>query len=82
MQCHTITVAHCIAEHQTEHAALAALVNPPERNLNIRVSDAERAMLVAVAEREGLTASAWLRRVIRMAYADAFGDKPSPKKKP
>jgi hypothetical protein len=38
-------------------------------------------MLMAVAEREGTTASAWLRRKIREAYRRFFGDEPPPKPK-
>ena len=36
----------------------------------------ERDMLRAVAERDGITASDWVRLTIRRAYAEAFGDKP------
>jgi hypothetical protein len=52
------------------------------RNLNARVQDEELRMLHAVAEREGLTASAWLRRKIREAHRRFFGNEPPPKPKP
>nr|PZN27484.1 MAG: hypothetical protein DIU78_04965 [Pseudomonadota bacterium] len=48
------------------------------RNLNARVTDEELRMLSAVAAREGLTASAWLRRKIREAYRRFFGNEPPP----
>jgi DNA-binding GntR family transcriptional regulator len=50
------------------------------RNLNARVTDEELRMLNAIAEREGTTASAWLRRKIREAYRRFF-DEPPPKPK-
>jgi hypothetical protein len=52
------------------------------RNLNARVTDVELAMLNAVAEREGLTASAWLRRKIREAHRRFFGNELPPNPKP
>jgi len=39
-------------------------------------------MLNAVAEREGTTASAWLRRKIRESYRRFFENEPPPKPKP
>jgi hypothetical protein len=52
------------------------------RNLNVRVKDEELAMLHAVAEREGLPASQWLRRKIREAHRRHFGNEPPPNPKP
>jgi len=52
------------------------------RNLNARVTDEELRMLNAVAEREGTTASAWLRRKIRESYRRFFENEPPPKPKP
>lgn len=51
------------------------------RKLDARMSEEEMRMLAAVAEREGTTASAWLRRKIREAYRRFFGDEPPPKPK-
>lgn len=39
-------------------------------------------MLHAVAEREGLPASQWLRRKIREAHRRHFGNEPPPNPKP
>jgi DNA-binding GntR family transcriptional regulator len=43
------------------------------------MSDEELAMLRALAERDGLSASDVLRLFIRRAYAEAFGDKKPPR---
>ena len=43
---------------------------------NVRLTSDERAMLTALAERDGVTASDWVRLTVRRAYAEAFGDKP------
>jgi DNA-binding GntR family transcriptional regulator len=51
------------------------------RSLNARLSDEELRMLAAVAQREGTTASAWLRRKIRESYRRFFENEPPPKKK-
>jgi uncharacterized protein (DUF1778 family) len=48
-----------------------------ERNLNFRVSEEEADMLKALAERQGLSASDFLRQYIRRAFAETF----PPKKK-
>jgi len=49
--------------------------------LTIRASTEEVEMLRALAEREGLTASDYLRLFIRRAHAEAFGAA-KPRKKP
>jgi hypothetical protein len=53
------------------------------RNLNVRMSDEELAMLAKLAERDGLTSSDWLRLTIRRSYAEAFApdSKPPPKRR-
>jgi hypothetical protein len=43
------------------------------RNLNVRISDEELAMLAELAERDGLTSSDWLRFTIRRAHTKVFG---------
>lgn len=50
------------------------------RRLNLLISDEEHAMLAALAEKRGITASDVVRMFIRDAYAEAFGDKRPPKK--
>jgi DNA-binding GntR family transcriptional regulator len=45
------------------------------------MSEEELRMLDAVAEREGTTASAWLRRKIRESYRRFFANEPPPKPK-
>jgi uncharacterized protein (DUF1778 family) len=50
-------------------------------NLVVRVSEDERAMLQALAERDGITASDFVRLYIRRAYREAFGEKPAAKTK-
>ena len=54
----------------------------PERdhNMNLRVSAEELAMLRAVADRAGLTASDYLRQYIRHSHAEHFGEKRKGKK--
>ena len=58
-------------------AATAAVPSTPmvDRALNlvIRVSEDERAMLAALAEREGISSSDFVRLYIRRAYREAFG---------
>jgi hypothetical protein len=44
--------------------------------------DAETAMVVEFAEREGVTVSEWLRNVIRREHLLAFGATPRRKPKP
>lgn len=46
------------------------------RRLSIRIADEERVMLEALADRDGISASDFVRMFIRRAYAEAFGDKP------
>jgi hypothetical protein len=50
-------------------------------NLNVRVTEAERVMLVEVAERVGLSASDVLRQFIRLRHAELFGKPARPKPK-
>lgn len=45
--------------------------------LTLRVSEDEREMLRALAEREGVSASDFVRIYIRRAHRDAFGDRPA-----
>lgn len=45
--------------------------------LTLRVSEDEREMLHALAEREGVSASDVVRIHIRRAHREAFGDKPA-----
>jgi hypothetical protein len=47
--------------------------------LQVRASDEERAMLFALADDRGLSASDVVRTMIRDAYRERFGDK-KPKK--
>lgn len=59
-------------------------MNALERDkvLTVRMTADERAMLRAIAERSGVTASDWVRLTIRQTYADTFGDKqPKPRKR-
>jgi uncharacterized protein (DUF1778 family) len=51
-------------------------MNRPER-INVRASSAEVQMLRALAERDGLSGSDFLRLYIRRAYAVAFGEEPA-----
>jgi hypothetical protein len=51
-----------------------------DRQFHLRTTAEEVAMLHALAERTGLSASDYIRQFIRREYAAAFGDKP-PKKK-
>ncbi len=56
---------------------------PIERSerLNVRIAPDEMAMLNALADAEGLSASDVVRTLVRRAYAERFGDKkPKPKK--
>lgn len=53
-----------------------------KRVLNVRIDDAEAAMLDALADRDGITVSDWVRLAVRRAYRDAFGEgKPRRKKR-
>ena len=52
-----------------------------ERVLNVRLLDAETAMLASLAEREGLSVSEWIRNTIRVQHALAFAQS-APKRKP
>ena len=62
------------------HSGITELVDR-EKRLNIRISDEEGAMLHALAEQAGISASDFLRLYIRKAYAVAFPEKSPPKKK-
>jgi uncharacterized protein (DUF1778 family) len=56
---------------------------PIERSerLNVRIAPEEMAMLNALADAEGLSASDVVRTLVRRAYGERFGDKkPKPKK--
>jgi hypothetical protein len=55
---------------------------PTQRDnmFHVRMSDDERTMLEAVADREGLSASDKVRQLIRREYAAVFGEAPSPKR--
>jgi hypothetical protein len=48
---------------------------------HVRMSDEERRMLEALADREGLTASDKIRQLVRREYASAFGEEPPKKPK-
>jgi len=52
-----------------------------DKRLSIRIGDEERKMLEALAKRDGLTVSDYVRLSARRAYADAFPAKPKPKKR-
>jgi uncharacterized protein (DUF1778 family) len=49
--------------------------------LTIRIAQTEKDMLQALADKDGLSRSDWLRLTIRRAYADAIGEK-QPKRPP
>ena len=51
-----------------------------ERSFRVRISDEELAMVHALADAEGLSASDIVRQLIRRHYIEKFGDKP-PKRK-
>jgi uncharacterized protein (DUF1778 family) len=51
------------------------------RNLNVRMLDDELAMLDAIAEREGISVSDWVRQTVRAAFRKAFGADAKPPKK-
>lgn len=51
------------------------------RSFRVLVSEEEQAMLRALAERDGVTASDYVRMFIRRDYAEKFGG-PSKKTKP
>lgn len=52
-----------------------------ERRLSMLISDEEHDLLLALADREGVTASVIVRRLIRQAHAEAFGEKKTKPKK-
>ncbi len=43
-------------------------------NFNVRLSDDEHAMLVALADAKGLTASDLVRQFVRRSYREHFAD--------
>lgn len=49
--------------------------------LNVRMTEEETAMLVAVAERDGQNISDWIRLSVRQAFRKAFGTDAKPSKK-
>lgn len=49
-----------------------------ELNLNVRVTEEERAKLHALAEDRDLSASTLIRHWLREAYAARFGNAPAP----
>lgn len=51
-----------------------------DKNLNVRMSAEEAEMLLALAEKDGVSQSDFVRLFIRRAYAEAFGDRPRRKK--
>jgi hypothetical protein len=64
-------------------STLLVSMAPIERSgrIGLRVAPEEIAMLDALADAEALSASDVVRRLIRQAYAEKFGDKkPKPKK--
>ena len=52
-----------------------------DKRLSIRIGDEERKMLEALAARDGLTVSDYVRLFARRAYAEAFPEKQKPKKR-
>jgi uncharacterized protein (DUF1778 family) len=57
------------------------VIERPKR-LNVRITHEEWSMLEALADREGMSASDYVRQFIRRAHATAFGDRPQkPRKK-
>jgi DNA-binding GntR family transcriptional regulator len=52
-----------------------------DQKFQIRVTDEERRMLEALAERDGLSASDVVRQLIRREYAATFGEAPKAKPK-
>ena len=50
--------------------------------LTLRISEDEKAMLHALAEVDGVSASDVVRTFIRTRYRSTFGDKPPKTKKP
>jgi hypothetical protein len=44
-----------------------------DRVLNVRLIESEAAMLAALAEREGMSVSDWVRVTLRVEHALAFG---------
>lgn len=57
---------------------MGSAMNAVERTetLTIRIAAGEKAMLRALADRDGITVSDWLRLTIRRAYSEAFTDTP------
>jgi hypothetical protein len=49
--------------------------------LNVRMLDEELAMLDAVAERDGISVSDWVRQAVRGAFRKAFGTQAKPSKR-
>lgn len=56
------------------------MVDRPKQFL-MRLTEEESAMLRSLAERDGLTASDYLRMFIRRSYAETFGEKKPTKTK-
>lgn len=52
-----------------------------ERALTVRLLDTERDMLTELTERERVTASEWIRNMIRREHALAFAAQPTKKKR-
>ncbi|HVU00388.1 MAG TPA: hypothetical protein VHE30_01500 [Polyangiaceae bacterium] len=52
-----------------------------QKTLNVRMLDDELAMLDAVAERDGISVSDWIRQVVRGAFRKAFGADAKPPRK-
>jgi hypothetical protein len=48
-----------------------------EKRLNVLVTEDERAQLQALADREGMKASDYVRQCIRRNYAATFGELPA-----
>jgi len=55
---------------------------PRDGLLTIRIGKTETDMLLALAERDGLTKSDWLRMTIRQRYLDTFGSSTPGSSKP
>jgi hypothetical protein len=52
-----------------------------DRQFRIRLDETELAMLHALAERDGISASDFVRQFVRRSYAATFGEKPPKKPK-
>ncbi len=44
------------------------------KTLNVRMLDDELSMIDAMAEREGISISDWVRQTVRASYRKAFGE--------